>query len=95
MFTVNQCGSGMPGTACVGCQTGGSCDLDAGVCMGGSGGGGGGSDGGLPGICATSADCGAGCCDSIIPGLFGLCADVNTPCSFSSGTCNATTHACQ
>jgi hypothetical protein len=93
MFTNNQCGGGTPGAACVGCQNGGTCDLDAGSCVGGSGGGGGGLDAGIPGLCTTSADCGGGCCDGFPP-ILGICTNAGDPCLLL-GTCNGTSHTCQ
>lgn len=98
-YTQFQCGSGMPGTACVSCQT--ACDTDAGTCSTGSLPGGFGLDGGFgfPIGCVVSPDCAVAneCCDRL--GIFSACRAPGEKCRWSSPlggkTCDGTTRACQ
>ncbi len=103
-YTNFQCGSGVQGTACVACAAG-PCDLDAGVCIGGSGGG---DDGGLGGIglCDLS-NCPTGCCDGAASAGVGVkCVEASKTCSidtlaavlggnFALYKCNGSNRTCE
>ena len=96
--TAFQCGTA--GATCVTCQGANpQCDVDAGVCLGGTGGAGGGNpfpglDGGFAFPCPSPCQTGQ-CCD------FGLlCVNSGSSCIFTGiltpgATCNATSGVCQ